>query len=99
MYKDSTNTKLDKGLSKVVGAGDAVGTATKKAGSAVKSGSKRAMVKVQRTGTNTKNRILDVVNPMYEYTPGTSSTTVRNINGMKVTDTVQNYRRHKVKRR
>ena len=99
MYKDSTNTKLDKGLSKVVGAGDAVGNATKKAGSAVKSGSKRAVVKVKRTGTNTKNRILDVVNPMYEYTPGTSSTTVRNINGMRVTDTVQNYRRHKVKRR
>jgi hypothetical protein len=88
MYKDATNTKLDRGLAKVVGAGNKVGDATRKAGDAVGS-----------TARKVKNNVLDVVNPQYGYVPTTAKTTTQNINGMKITKSVQNYRKVKVKRR
>lgn len=94
IYDDATNTRLDRGLSKVVGAGDAVGNAARRAGNAAK----RAGSAAGRTSKNAKNRVLDVVNPLYEYSPGETSTTVRNINGLKVTDAVTNYRKRKVRR-
>lgn len=87
MHKDATNTRLDRGLSKVVGAGDAAGNAAKRAGSAA-----------GRTATTAKNRVLDVVNPLYEYIPGNTTTTVRNINGLKVTENVTDLRKRRVRR-
>lgn len=99
MYKDATNTRLDRGLSKVVGAGDAIGNTTKKAGKVIGNTTKKAGNAAKRVGTTAKNRVLDVVNPMYEYVPGTSSTTVRNMDGLKVTNFVQNYDRRKIRRR
>lgn len=87
MYGEATNTKLDKGLSKIVGAGDSVGRTTKRAGDSV-----------GRVSTNAKNRVLDVVNPLYEYVPGESNSYTRRINGMNVTNTVQNYHKRKIKR-
>lgn len=83
MYRDATNTKLDRGLAKVVDAGDNVGKAAKNAANATKAAAKNAgtAVKNSKAGQavrNTKNRVLDVVNPIYEYTPHTTTTT-RNI--------------------
>lgn len=91
MYKDSTNTRLDKGLAKVVNTGDAVGNAAKRVGTNVKN-----------VATKAKNGVLDVVNPIYEYQPG--STTSKTYNdpygfGTKITETVTNYNRVKRKRR
>ena len=109
MYKDATNTRLDKGLAKVVNAGDAVGKAAKNAGTAVKNTAKNAGTAVKNTAKNAgttvkntankaKNRVLDVVNPIYEYTPTTTSrTTTSSINDLgrkgtrTYTETVTNY--------
>ena len=54
IYRDATNTRFDKGLSKIVDTGDAVGNATRKAASAV-----------GRAGKKVGNRILDEVDPIY----------------------------------
>lgn len=80
MYKDATNTRLDRGLAKVVNTGDAVGNAAKNAANATKAAAKNAgnAVKNSTAGQavrNTKNKVLDVVNPIYEYTPHTTTTT------------------------
>lgn len=95
MYKDATNTKLDRGLSKVVGVGDKVGDTTRKAGDAAK----KAAQPVSNAAKTAKNKVLDVVNPQYGYVPTTAKTTTQNVNGMKITKSVQNYRKVKVKRR
>ena len=91
MYKDATNTKLDRGLTKVVNAGDAVSNATKQAaksaGNAIKTSTNKA-----------KNAVLDVVNPIYEYTPGSTSSRTRNINGVNLTESVTRYYKTKKKR-
>ena len=84
MYRDATNTKLDRGLAKVVNTGDAVGNAAKRAatsaGNAAKNAAKNAGNAVKNSAAgqavrNTKNKVLDVVNPIYEYTPHTTRTT------------------------
>lgn len=92
MYKDATNTRLDRGLARVVNAGDAVGNTAKRAatsaGNAVKS-----------AGNKAKNAVLDVVNPIYEYTPGSTSSRSRDYgNGVKLTESVTNYVKRKKKR-
>lgn len=70
MYKDATNTKLDRGLSKVVNAGDSVGRTAKRTATSVGNTAKRAATSVsntaKRTATTVKNRTLDVVKPQYE---------------------------------
>ena len=74
MYKDATNTRLDRGLSKIIGAGDAVGNTVKRATqptvTRVKRATQPAVTRVKRVGTTAKNRVLDVVKPQYEWTPG-----------------------------
>lgn len=90
MYKDATNTRFDRGLAKVVNAGDAVENAAKNAaknaGNAAKNAAKNAgnaakkaanAAKNSKAGQavrNTKNKVLDVVNPIYEYTPHVTRT-------------------------
>lgn len=98
IYEDATNTKLDKGLSKVVGAGDAVGNAAKKAGSAAKNSVKTAGSTARKAATSAKNTVLDTVNPQYAYVPTDSGSTTRMINGMRVTTGYQHYKKRKVKR-
>ena len=98
MYKDATNTRLDKGLSKVVGAGDAVGNAAKRAGSAAVNAAKKSGSAARRTATTAKNRVLDVVDPLYEYIPGESGSTTRMIDGLKVTTGFTNYKKRKIRR-
>lgn len=91
MYKDATNTKLDRGLAKVVNTGDAVGNTVKRtvksAGNAVKTSANKA-----------KNAVLDVVNPIYEYTPGSTSSKTRTIDGVNITESVTKYYKTKKKR-
>ena len=90
MYKDATNTRFDRGLAKVVNAGDSVEnaaktaaknaanatkTAAKNAGNAVKNAANAAKnSKAGQAVRNTKNKVLDVVNPIYEYTPHVTRT-------------------------
>lgn len=90
MYRDATNTRLDRGLAKVVNAGDTVENAAKNAaknaGNAAKNAAKNAgnaakkaanAAKNSKAGQavrNTKNKVLDVVNPIYEYTPHVTRT-------------------------
>ena len=59
MYKNATNTKFDRGVAKVVNAGDSVGRTTKRAATSVGNA-------VKPTATKVKNRVLDIVNPQYE---------------------------------
>lgn len=59
MYKDATNTKLDRGLAKVVNAGDTVKAKAKSAANSAKN-----------TATKAKNSVLDVVKPQYEQAVG-----------------------------
>ena len=102
IYKDATNTRLDRGLNKVVGAGDAVGNAAKRAGSATANAVKRAgsatANTAKRAGTTAKNRVLDVVNPIYEYTPTNSKSTTRKIGDLTVTEGVTDYVKRKIRR-
>lgn len=98
IYKDATNTKFDRGLSKVVGAGDAVRNASKRAGSAAVNAAKKSGNAARRTATTAKNRVLDAVNPLYEYTPGESGSTTRMIDGLKVTTGFTNYKKRKIRR-
>lgn len=98
IYKDATDTRLDRGLNKVVGAGDAVGNAAKRAGRATGNAAKSAGNAAKRGATTAKNRVLDVVNPIYAYTPGESGSTTRMVNGLKVTESFTNYKRRKVRR-
>lgn len=67
IYQDAKNTRFDKGVAKVVNAGDSVGRAAKNARSAVSNTAKRAGSSVKRTATTAKNRFLDKVNPIYDY--------------------------------
>lgn len=91
IYKDATNTRLDRGLAKVVNAGDAVGNTAKRAAASAGNTAKSAANK-------TKNRVLDVVRPIYEYTPGSTTSTTRNVNGLNVTKTVTDIYKKKVRR-
>ena len=92
IYKDATNTRLDRGLSKVVNAGNKVGNSVNRATSAVKS-------TAQKGARTVKNRVLDTVKPIYEYRPGETVSNVKNINGMTMKTTTTNYYKHKVRRR
>lgn len=89
MYRDATNTRLDRGLAKVVNAGDAVSNAAKRAGTSAANAANKA-----------KNAVLDVVNPQYEYVPGATTTSTRNYgNGITLTKTNTEYIKRKRKRR
>lgn len=90
MYKDATNTKIDKGLNKVVTAGNKVGKATepyrdlaKATGEYVKVSGKLAGMNVKeaatKTGRNVKNHVLDAVKPQYETVNRGNSTFKRQI--------------------
>ena len=92
IYKDATNTRLDRGLSKVVNAGNKVGNYVNRATSGVKS-------TAQKGARTVKNRVLDTVKPIYEYRPGETVSNVKNINGMTMKTTTTNYYKHKVRRR
>lgn len=98
MYKDATNTRLDKGLSKIVGAGESVGNATKRIGETSKNVAKRVSEPVKRAGTTVKNRVLDVVDPIYTYEPGQTNVKTRNIGGVNYTEKVTDYYKRKVRR-
>lgn len=109
MYRDATNTRLDRGLGKIVGAGDRVGDATKRAGNAVGKATqparnavgdatKSARTSAANTARKAKNSVLDVVNPIYETVPGKTTTSVRKIGNMDVTETVTEYYQKKKKR-
>ena len=71
MYKDATSTKLDRGVAKVVNAGDSVGKTANRAATATSNAAKRTAASVgnaaKSAATTTKNRVLDVVAPQYEY--------------------------------
>lgn len=110
MYNDATSTKLDKGLSKIVGAGDTVGQTAKKAatsvGQTVKKAAtpvgqtaKKAATSVKNVTSTAKNRVLDVVNPMYTWEPGETKQTVKNLNGIELRKTTTTYNKRKVRRR
>ena len=102
IYKDGTNTRLDSGLSKIVGVGDAVGDTVKRgtraAGNTVKRATQPAVTRVKRAGTTAKNRVLDVVKPQYEWTPGQKTTSTKVIDGVTWTKNTTEYVRRKVKR-
>lgn len=91
IYKDATNTRLDKGLAKIVNTGNAVGNTAKRAATSAGNTAKRA-------ATKTKNAVLDVVNPIYEYTPGSTTSKTKNINGINITETVTDYYKKKKRR-
>lgn len=62
MYKNATNTRLDRGLAKVVNTGDAIGSKARSAANKAKDATSKAVKKAT-------NPILDVINPQYEYVP------------------------------
>lgn len=99
MYNDATSTKLDKGLSKIVGAGDTVGQTAKKAAAPVGQTAKKAATSVKNVTSAAKNRILDVVNPIYTWEPGETKQTVKNLNGIELRKTTTSYNKRKVRRR
>ena len=98
IYKDATNTRLDRGLAKVVNAGDATKRAATSAGDAAKRAAASVGNTAKSAANKTKNRVLDVVNPIYEYTPGSTTTTTKNINGLNVTKSVTDIYKKKVRR-
>lgn len=98
MYKDATNTRLDKGLAKIVNTGNAVGNTTKRAATSAGNAAKRAGSTAKSAATKAKNAVLDVVNPRYEYTPGSTTTKTRTVNGVNVTERVTDYYRKKKRR-
>ena len=91
IYRDATNTKLDKGLAGIVNAGDAVGNTAKRAATSAGNTAKRA-------ATSARNAVLDVVNPIYEYTPGATTSNTRTINGLKVSESVTEYYKNRKRR-
>lgn len=92
MYRDATNTRLDRGLARVVGAGDAAGNAAKRAGTSVAN-------TARNTANRAKNAVLDVVNPIYEYVPGKTTTSTRDYgNGIVLNKTNTEYYKRKRKR-
>lgn len=99
MYNDATSTKLDKGLSKIVGAGDTVGQTAKKAATSVGQTAKKAATPVKNVASTAKNRVLDVVNPIYTWEPGETKQTVKNLNGIELRKTTTTYNKRKVRRR
>lgn len=112
MYKDATNTKLDRGLAKVVNAGDSVGRTANRAATSVARTANRAATSAQRTANRlttpvrnaartTKNRVLDVVNPIYEYRPGATTTKNWDVPGVAnpIVQTTTNYYKTRVRRR
>ena len=111
MYKDATNTRLDRGLAKVVNTGDAVSNATKTAAKNAANATKTAARNAANAAKNskagqavrtTKNKVLDAVNPIYEYTPHTTSKTWEEVlpNGGRATHTqeITNYIKRQKKR-
>ena len=99
MYRDATNTKLDRGLAKVVDAGDAVGNAAKRTATSAANAAKSAGNAAKSAGTKAKNAVLDVVNPIYEYKPGATTTKTRDYgNGIKLTEELTEYYKTKKKR-
>lgn len=99
MYNDATNTKLDRGLAKVVNAGDAVGNTAKRAAANTKNAVKTAASNVKSSAKKAKNAVLDKVNPIYEYSPGSTTTNKwRDSAGMDWTETVTTYNKVKKKR-
>ena len=96
MYKDATNTRFDRGLSKVVNAGDRVSNSAKRVGTSV--GNSAIVNSAKRAGTTVKNKVLDVVNPIYEYTPGNTVTKTRNINGLDIVEKTTDYYKKRVRR-
>lgn len=89
---------MDKGLSKIVGAGESVGNATKRIGETSKNVAKRVGEPVKRAGTTVKNRVLDTVNPIYTYEPGQTSVKTRNVGGINYTEKVTDYYKRRVRR-
>lgn len=98
IYKDATNTRLDRGLSKVVNAGNKVGNSVNRATSGAKSAASAVKSTAQKGARTVKNRVLDTVKPIYEYRPGETVSKVQNINGMTMKTTATNYYKHKVRR-
>ena len=87
MRDEMLDTRLDKGLSKVVNAGDAVGKTARKAGDAV-----------GKTARKATNRVLDKIDPIYEYVPDKPQTRKTKWNGIDVTETITPYHKRKVRR-
>ena len=99
MYEDATNTKLDRGLAKVVDTGDSVKRAASNAANSAKRAASNAANSAKSTARKAKNSLLDVVNPIYEYTPETTITkTFDKDTGIEWTDTVTKYYKNKKKR-
>lgn len=99
MYKDATSTRLDRGLAKVVNTGDTIGNTAKRAATSAGNAVKSAGNTVKTSATKARNKVLDVVNPIYEYKPGTTASKVRDYgNGIKYTESVTNYYKTKKKR-
>lgn len=105
MYRDATSTRLDKGLARVTDTGDAIGDVTRRAADSVSRTANKAARKagavagnVKESARKTTNKVLDVVNPVYEYTPRSTTTSYRDSNGIDWTETVTNYYKTRKKR-
>ena len=109
MRDEILDTRLDKGLSKVVNAGDAVGKTARNAGDAVGKTARnagdavgktarKAGDAVGKTARKAANRVLDKIDPIYEYTPDKTQTTKTKRDGMNITKTTTTYRKRKVRR-
>ena len=98
MYKDATNTRLDRGLAKIVNTGDAAKRTAASAGDAAKRAAASAGDAAKRTATRTKNAVLDMVNPIYENVAGPTTSKTRTNNGVTITETMTEYYRKKKRR-
>lgn len=99
MYENAMNNRVDRGLAKVVNAGDAVSNATKRATASAANKVKSAGNAVKTSANKAKNTILDVMDPIYDYTPGETTTRSRDVgNGIKVSEAVTKYYKTKKKR-
>ena len=97
MRDEILDTRLDKGLSKVVNAGDAIGKTARNAGDAIGKTARNAGDAVGKTARKAANRVLDKIDPIYEYTPDKTQTTKTKRDGMNITK-ITTYRKRKVRR-
>lgn len=99
MQKDATNTRLDRALNKVVNTGDRAASAAKSTAQRVGNSVNRAASTAQKGAKTVKNRVLDVVNPIYEYRPGEAKEVVKKIDNGTIKTITQDYYKQKVRRR
>lgn len=98
IYKQNTNTKLDKGLRTIVNAGDSVKAGTSKIANSAKDKVVNATSGAKNSLNNTKNKVLDTVKPQYAYTPSKTVTNTTKNGNLNITKTVTSFDKVKVPR-